>query len=83
MPDIYFIMPWGVVVFLCFCILDLGCGECYCSCLYLCVFLSICLPLLCSLCMPVCYIQVGLVFCWLSVLCSDVVSVLYFKYYVM
>ena len=74
--------PVVVVFSLFYCLLDLCCGECYCS---VCVLLSMCLILLCVLCMTmfvhctlnvfaicVCEINVFsfkvfvLVFCWLS-----------------
>ena len=53
-PDVDIIMPCGVVVFvLCYCYLDLYCGECYVGCLQLSVFLSMCLFVLCVLSLTV------------------------------
>ena len=61
-PDIDFIRPCGVVVFaLFYCRLNLCCGECYVGCLQFECFLSMCLFVLCVLCLTV------LVNCLLSV----------------
>ena len=53
-PDVDFIRPCGIVVFaLFYCHLDLCCGECYVGCLQFGVFLSMCLFVLCVLCLTV------------------------------
>ena len=53
-PDVDVIRPCGVVVFaLFYCRLDLCCGECYVGCLQFQCFLSMCLFVLCDLCLTV------------------------------
>ena len=52
-PDIDFIRPCGVVFALFYCRLNLCCGECYVGCLQFECFLSMCLFVLCVLCLTV------------------------------
>ena len=75
-PDVDFIRPCGVVVFaLFYCHLDLCCGECYLVVCSLSEFLSMCLFVLCVLCLTV------LVNCLLNVfaICVGEVSVFSLK----